>query len=146
MAEGVSAHFTDGGARAVAAATEAARAHNAAEVGMAHLAVGVLQNADDDMLIMLSRYGLTADAARRRLIAARPDDPVVAAPPFGLKVRAALRLAHTVTSARESRIACAHLLMALLMMRDTSLLAFLRERSEIDDIVAWLAARVGEMS
>lgn len=113
---------------------------------MAHLAVGILQNADDDVLSMLSRYGLTADAARRRLITARPDDPVVAAPPFGLKVRTALKLAHTVTLARETRIACEHLLIALLMMRDASLLAFLRERSEIDDIVAWLAARVGETS
>lgn len=140
MAEGVSAHFAEDGAAAVAAARHVALDVGAGHVGPQHLAAGALRNADDETLLMLSRYGITADAVRRRLIPARPDDPAVAAPSFDPKAKAALRLAHMLSSSRENRIACVHLLQALFAMREPSLLAFLRDRAEVDQLVAGLTA------
>ncbi len=108
------------------------------------MAVGVLQYSDDEIRLVLTRYGITADAARRRLIPARPGEPAVTAPPFARTVKSTLSVAHTLTLAGRSRIGCAHLLLALIMMREPSLLAFFRDRAEVDEVVAALTSHLGE--
>lgn len=142
MAEGVSAHFRDDGRAAVEAARRLACDVGAAQIETGHLVVGVLENADADTASLAAPYGLTAAATRRRLIPARPDDPVVESPAFDMKVKAALRLANMIALSRDGRIGCVHLLLAMVRMRESSVLAFLRDRAELDALAAGLSALI----
>lgn len=142
VTEGVSTHFTEDGAAAVAAATEAARAHNAAEITTEHLLAGLLQHADAALTELVSPYGLTADTAARRILPARPDDPAVDAPVFSRRVKQLLSIAQSQALLADGRICCATIFLALLLRRDGVALAFFRDKAELDEVThaAWTLA------
>lgn len=144
VAEGVSAHFTEDGAAAVAAATAAARAHNAAEITTEHLLAGLLRHADAALTELLRPYGLTADAAARRILPARPNDPVVDAPVFSARTKEVLRIGGSVVGSDGGRVDCARIFLGLILRRDRSVLAFLRDNAEFErlTLAAWGLAGV----
>lgn len=142
VALGVSEHFAEDGRAAVDTAHRAARETHAAEIGTGHLLVGALRHADTNLQDLLNRYGVTAEAARGQLIPGRADDPVVASPQFSAQLRTALAVANTAARRHGARIGCAHLVLALMLVRDRSLIAFLRSRAEVDELATGLYAQI----
>ncbi|KMO71509.1 hypothetical protein BST22_12040 [Mycolicibacterium chubuense] len=136
MAGDVSAHFSDDGRAAVAAATAAARDGSAAEVTSEHLLAGVLRHADQELRELLTPFGLTADTARRRCLPGRPGDPVVDAPAFSKRVKEILRLANLTARQDDGRIGCAGIFVALMLRRDSAVMAYLRDKAEVDRLTS----------
>jgi ATP-dependent Clp protease ATP-binding subunit ClpA len=137
---GVSAHFADDGRAAVAAAGEAAREHNAAEVSSEHLLAGLMRHGGDDLTALLAPYGLTAETASRRILPGRPSDPPVSAPVFSKRVKGVLQIANMAAQQRNGRIGCATILAALLARHDGSVTAYLRTHDEMERLTAAVAA------
>jgi ATP-dependent Clp protease ATP-binding subunit ClpA len=136
VAGDVSAHFSDDGRAAVAAATAAARDGNAAEVTSEHLLAGVLRHADGELTHLLSPYGLTAETSARRILPGRPADPVVEAPAFSARVKEILRIANATARQDGGRIGCASIFLALMLRRDSAVMAYLRDKAEVDRLTS----------
>ncbi|MCV7070422.1 hypothetical protein H7H73_08030 [Mycobacterium rufum] len=140
VGEGVSAHFRDDGRAAIATATAVAREDNAAEITTEHLLAGLVQHADRELWQLLTPYGLTADTARRRCLPGRPGDPVVDAPAFSKRVKEVLRIANSFERQHGGRIGCAGIVLALMLRRDSAVLAYLRNQVEIQRLTNALSA------
>jgi len=136
VAEGISAHFSDDGRAAVAAAGEAAREGNAPEITCEHLLAGLLRHGDSELTELLAPYGMNVQTAGRRPLPGRPGDSVVGAPAFSARVKQILRIADSQARRAGGRIGCASLFLALMVRRDSSVLAYLRDRTEIDRVTA----------
>lgn len=113
--------YSDRSRRVLVHARDEARRHRHGQIGVEHLLLGLLHDADDLAATALGSLGVSLDAARARVPADPSSEPPAGRPPFTQPAKQVLERAHQRSlTAPGATVTTRHLLLGLLDVEDAS--------------------------